>query len=85
MPPLHMVILAQDCPTLDEGMIREVADRIKQARTADEVREIMAELTTKSSKVGNGRLAVGKINYTVWSDVFICPDCTRGHLLGRSG
>lgn len=64
-------------PTLDEGMIREVADRIKQARTADEVREIMAELTTKSSKVGNGRLAVGKINYTVWSDVFICPDCTQ--------
>jgi DNA modification methylase/predicted RNA-binding Zn-ribbon protein involved in translation (DUF1610 family) len=64
-------------PTLDEGMIQEVADRIKQARTADEVREIMAELTTKSSKVGNGRLAVGKINYTVWSDVFICPDCTQ--------
>ncbi|HQE04530.1 MAG TPA: DNA methyltransferase, partial [Bacillota bacterium] len=64
-------------PTLDESMIREVADRIKQARTADEVREIMAELTTKSSKVGNGRLAVGKINYTVWSDVFICPDCTQ--------
>ena len=63
--------------TLDEGMIQEVADRIKQARTADEVREIMAELTTKSSKVGNGRLAVGKINYTVWSDVFICPDCTQ--------
>jgi predicted RNA-binding Zn-ribbon protein involved in translation (DUF1610 family) len=63
--------------TLDEGMIQEVADRIKQARTADEVREIMAELTTKSSKVGNGRLAVGRINYTVWSDVFICPDCTQ--------
>jgi DNA modification methylase len=64
-------------PTLDESMIREVADRIKQARTADEVRKIIAELTTKSSKAGNGRLAVGKINYTVWSDVFICPDCTQ--------
>jgi len=64
-------------PTLDESMIREVADRIKQARTADEVRKIIAELTTKSSKAGNGRLAVGRINYTVWSDVFICPDCTQ--------
>src|SRR5690606_38412476 len=64
-------------PTLDESRIREVADRIKQARTADEVRKIIAELTTKSSKAGNGRLAVGKINYTVWSDVFICPDCTQ--------
>ena len=21
--------------------------------------------------------ALGKINYTVWSDVFACPDCTR--------
>jgi DNA modification methylase len=43
------------------------AEKIRACKTADEIRSL---LSPQSS-------VLGTINYTVWSDVFICPDCTR--------
>ncbi|MEI2614065.1 MAG: DNA methyltransferase [Methylotenera sp.] len=45
----------------------------------DEVKHILAEVEAEcgwmyETKHTDGR--VGKINYTVWSDVYICPECT---------
>jgi len=43
------------------------AEKIRVCKTADEIRSL---LSPQSS-------VLSTINYTVWSDVFICPDCTR--------
>jgi len=43
------------------------AEKILACKTADEIRSL---LTPQSS-------VLGTINYTVWSDVFICPECTH--------
>lgn len=45
-----------------------------------EARRILAEVENEcgwmyETKHSDGR--IGKINYTVWSDVFICPECTQ--------
>ncbi|MYI06113.1 MAG: site-specific DNA-methyltransferase, partial [Gemmatimonadetes bacterium] len=44
-----------------------LAEKIRGCKTAEEVRSL---LNPHSS-------ALGTINYTVWSDVFICPECTQ--------
>ncbi len=43
------------------------AEKLKACKTADEIRSL---LKPQSS-------VLGTINYTVWSDVFVCPDCTK--------
>jgi len=53
----------------------ELANRIRKAKTIDEIRQIFAELGTRNQKLGTVDFALGKINYTVWSDVFVCPEC----------
>lgn len=46
-----------------------------------EVKELVAEIDNNISKffqttdVVNGQVIVGNINYTVWSDDFLCPEC----------
>ena len=55
----------------------ELANRIRKAKTIDEIRQIFAELGTRNQKLGTVDFALGKINYTVWSDVFVCPECTQ--------
>ncbi|WP_217125925.1 DNA methyltransferase [Hydrogenophilus thiooxidans] len=42
------------------------AERLRACRTADEARALIASIPHR-----------GTINYTVWSDVFVCPDCTE--------
>ena len=43
------------------------AEKIKECKTVEEIRNL---INTRS-------LAFGTINYTVWSDVFVCPECTH--------
>ncbi|MGI6544370.1 MAG: DNA methyltransferase [Limnochordia bacterium] len=64
-------------PKTNESMVQELAARIQNVRTADEIRGILAELVTGDSKARASDLVLGKINYTVWSDVFVCPVCTK--------
>lgn len=42
------------------------ADELKMCKTADEARKLIRAIPN-----------LGQINYTVWSDVFICPECTK--------
>ncbi|GIV90312.1 MAG: hypothetical protein KatS3mg055_2830 [Chloroflexus sp.] len=42
------------------------AEKLRACRTADEARALVASIPRR-----------GTINYTVWSDVFVCPDCTE--------
>ena len=53
-------------PTDTSSAIRE------HARIA----EILEEQTHRLYEVYRGN-SVGKVNYTVWSDVFICPECSK--------
>ncbi|WP_434073123.1 DNA methyltransferase [Moorella naiadis (nom. illeg.)] len=63
-------------PVQAEGKIKELAGQIRQAGTANEVRELMQQLENGSRKPATAAIATGRINYTVWSDVFVCPECT---------
>jgi DNA modification methylase len=49
------------------------ADKLRACKTTDEVRGL---LNIQSSALSNGP-TWGRINYTVWSDVFVCPECTQ--------
>ncbi|ACL24029.1 DNA methyltransferase [Chloroflexus aggregans] len=42
------------------------AERLRACRTADDARALIASIPNR-----------GTINYTVWSDVFVCPECTE--------
>ena len=42
------------------------ANKLKTCKTADEARKLIRAIPN-----------LGQINYTVWSDVFICPECTK--------
>ena len=47
--------------------LEELAKELASCRSAEEIRK---QLATRNSQLGT-------INYTVWSDVFVCPECTR--------
>jgi len=53
-----------------EGRLTELpemwAERLHTCRTAEDVRNLL----------GSQPAFFGTVNYTVWSDVFVCPDCT---------
>jgi len=51
----------------------EWAEKIRACRSADEIRSLLNAQHSMLSTY----FAFGKINYTVWSDVFVCPECTR--------
>lgn len=53
--------------TLSSGSSAEWAEKIRACKSAEEVRAL----------VNSQSACFGTINYTVWSDVFVCPDCTR--------
>ena len=42
------------------------AEKLRACKTSDEVRELVRTIPHQ-----------GRINYTVWSDVFVCPECTQ--------
>lgn len=39
--------------------------------------ETQHTINGKVQKDANGKPIIGKINYTVWSDVFVCPQCSQ--------
>lgn len=53
--------------TLSSGSPKEWAEKLRACNNVDEVRAL----------VNNDFASFGTINYTVWSDVFVCPDCTH--------
>ncbi len=54
-----------------------VAAAIEVCQTADELRNLWRRLEARDQEfyVPGSRMQAGRINYTVWSDVFICPSC----------
>jgi len=53
--------------TGQRGLSDEWAEKLRACKTAEEIRSL---LSPQSS-------VLGTINYTVWSDVFVCPECTQ--------
>jgi DNA modification methylase len=53
--------------TEQRGLSDEWAEKLKACKTVGEIRAL---LSPQSS-------VLGTINYTVWSDVFVCPECTH--------
>jgi len=57
----------------EEGEPESWADRLRACKTVEAIRQLLnPELST--TRTGP---TWGRINYTVWSDVFICPECTQ--------
>ena len=57
----------------EEGEPEAWAVKVSSCKTAGEIQEL---LSRKHLLLGAGS-KWGRINYTVWSDVFICPNCTH--------
>ena len=59
--------------------IARVAAAIDSCQTADEHRNLWRRLEARDPEfhAPGSRMQVGRINYTVWSDLFICPACGR--------
>lgn len=55
-------------PGKSEEEVESLARRIREAKSIAEVRELIKQLGTSNQQLGT-------INYTVWSDVFVCPEC----------
>lgn len=55
-----------------DGEAEEWADKLRACKTPDQIREL---LSSQFSLLKGPTW--GWINYTVWSDVFVCPECTR--------
>ncbi|HQE50649.1 MAG TPA: hypothetical protein PKV93_15015, partial [Fervidobacterium sp.] len=53
--------------SISRETVEELAERVRQAKSGDEVKLIVEE---------NSEL-MGEVQYTVWSDVFICPNCSQ--------
>jgi DNA modification methylase len=54
-----------------------IAEAVRQCQSADKCRALYKDLQSPRSPLRdpNSRLKVGCINYTIWSDIFICPNC----------
>ena len=66
--------------TLYEASVAEterVATAVRGCGSAEELRELLKGLGSPLSPLRDtkSKLQLGTINYTVWSDVFICPQC----------
>ena len=61
-----------------EAETERVAGAVRTCSTAEELRQLYEGLKSPCSPLrdAKSRLQVGKINYTVWSDVFLCPQCS---------
>lgn len=57
-------------PVTKDEQVEKMAERVRQARTTEELRALIKE-------PGTVDVAFGRINYTVWSDVFVCPECMK--------
>jgi len=57
----------------EDELVEEWAEKLRACRTAEEIRALLSPQTSVLS-IGP---TWGRINYTVWSDVFVCPECTQ--------
>jgi len=57
----------------EEGEPESWAERLRACKTVEAIRQL---LNPQLSTIRTGP-TWGRINYTVWSDVFICPECTQ--------
>jgi len=57
------------------------AAKLRACKSVDEVREL---ISPQPSVFGTAP-TWGRINYTVWSDVFVCPECTREVIFWEAG
>jgi len=53
--------------TISRETVEGLAERVRQAKSAGEVKRIVEE---------NSQL-MGEAQYTIWSDVFVCPNCSQ--------
>ena len=56
----------------------QIAIAVRSCSSANDLKELYAALKSGNSplRCPNSRLQVGRINFTIWSDVLICPNCT---------
>lgn len=56
----------------DDGQddVEALARKVRSAQSVDELRAFINKLRDQGPRVGT-------INYTVWSDVFVCPECAH--------
>ena len=66
--------LRTEVKCLKTESLEEWAQKIRNCKTADEIRSLLSPQHSALSPVD---FSFGKINYTVWSDVFVCPECTK--------
>jgi DNA modification methylase len=57
----------------EDDVAEEWAEKLRACKTADEIGKL---LSSEHSILGMGP-TWGQINYIVWSDVFVCPECTQ--------
>ncbi|NPV81615.1 MAG: DNA methylase [Firmicutes bacterium] len=50
--------------------VEALARKVRSAQSVDELRAFINKLRRQGSRIGT-------INYTVWSDVFVCPECAH--------
>jgi hypothetical protein len=60
--------------TEQQGLSDERAEKLKACKTVDEIRSLLNAQHLALNAAGP---TWGMINYTVWSDVFVCPECTQ--------
>jgi len=60
-----------------EERVNELASELSACQSERECRDFIKQLETQNSQLATVDFALGKINYTVWSDVFVCPECTQ--------
>ncbi len=56
-------------------IIKKFADAAKTG-SVDELKNLISG-TDEDQKTLSGTTDIGRINYTVWSDVFVCPECAE--------
>ncbi|GIV04204.1 MAG: DNA methylase [Fimbriimonadales bacterium] len=57
----------------EDAIAEEWAEKLRACKTSEEIRELLSPQHLALS-IGP---TWGRINYTVWSDVFVCPECTQ--------
>jgi|Deesub1362B_J571_1020462.scaffolds.fasta_scaffold00087_22 DNA modification methylase len=69
---------------LKDEEVEQLAKDLMRCKSPEECRNFINQLKTQNPelKTHNPELktptvTLGKINYTVWSDVFVCPECTN--------
>ncbi|MEW6574014.1 MAG: DNA methyltransferase [Bacillota bacterium] len=62
---MYKTVMSDELKVMSGGLAEELAEKIRSAKTVEEIRSLLSAHHS----------SLGTINYTVWSDVFICPDC----------